>query len=88
MKDYEAKHGAKPDAMAALGYDSANILFDAIKRANSVEGAALRAAIASTKDYPGITGSITLDAERNASKPAVILAVKNGKVVYTETIAP
>jgi branched-chain amino acid transport system substrate-binding protein len=88
VKNYETKHGAKPDAMAALGYDSANILFDAIKRANSVDGAALRTAIATTKDYPGITGSITLDAERNASKPAVILAVKNGKVVYTETITP
>lgn len=88
VKKYEAKHGAKPDAMAALGYDSAKILFDAIKRAGSVEGKALRDAIAATKDYPGITGKITLDEKRNANKPAVILTIKNGKVVYTETIAP
>ena len=79
---------AKPDAMAALGYDSAKILFDAIKRAGSVEGKALRDAIAATKDFPGITGSITLDEKRNANKPAVILTIKDGKVVYTETIAP
>jgi len=88
VKKYEAKHGAKPDAMAALGYDSAKILFDAIKRANSVEGPALRDAIAATKDYEGITGKITLDSQRNATKPAVILTIKDGKVVYTETIAP
>ena len=74
--------------MAALGYDSAKILFDAIKRANSVEGPALRDAIAATKDYEGITGKITLDSQRNATKPAVILTIKDGKVVYTETIAP
>jgi branched-chain amino acid transport system substrate-binding protein len=88
VKKYEAKHGAKPDAMAALGYDSAKILFDAIKRANSVEGPALRDAIAATKDYDGITGKISLDSQRNATKPAVILTIKDGKVVYTETIAP
>lgn len=88
VKKYESKHGRKPDAMAALGYDSAKILFDAIKRANSVEGPALRDAIAATKDYPGITGKITLDENRNANKPAVILTIKDGKVVYTETITP
>lgn len=88
VKKYEAKHGTKPDAMAALGYDSAKILFDAIKRAGSVEGKALRDAIAATKDFPGITGKITLDEKRNANKPAVILTIRNGKVVYTETIAP
>ncbi len=88
VKAYEAKHGAKPDAMAALGYDSAKILFDAMKRAGTTEGKALRDAIAATKDFPGITGSITLDEKRNANKPAVILTIKDGKVAYTETITP
>ncbi len=88
VKKYEVKHGAKPDAMAALGYDSAMILADAIKRAGTVDGPALRDAIAATKDFPGITGNITLDEKRNANKPAVILTIKDGKVVYTETIAP
>lgn len=88
VKAYEAKHGSKPDAMAALGYDSAKILFDAMKRAGTTEGKALRDAIAATKDFPGITGSITLDEKRNANKPAVILTIKDGKVAYTETITP
>ena len=74
--------------MAALGYDSAMILADAIKRAGTTEGKALRDAIAATKDFPGVTGKITLDAKRNANKPAVILTIKDGKFVYVETIAP
>jgi branched-chain amino acid transport system substrate-binding protein len=88
IKKYQAKHGAVPDAMAALGYDSAMILFDAIKRAGTTEGKALRDAIAATKDFPGITGKITLDDKRNANKPAVILEIKDGKFVYTETVVP
>jgi branched-chain amino acid transport system substrate-binding protein len=88
VKKYQAKHNAVPDAMAALGYDSAMILFDAMKRANTTDGKALRDAIAATKDFEGITGKITLDDKRNANKPAVILEIKGGKFVYTETIAP
>lgn len=88
VQKYEAKYGSKPDAMAALGYDSAMILADAIRRAGTVEGPALRDAIAATKDFEGITGTISLDEQRNANKPAVILTIKDGKVVYTETIAP
>ena len=51
-------------------------------------GQKLRDAIASTKNFKGITGTITLDEQRNAKKPAVILAVKNGKFNYQETVAP
>lgn len=88
VKKYKAKHNAVPDAMAALGYDSAMILMDAIKRAGTTEGKALRDAIAATKDHDGITGKISLDAERNANKPAVVLTIKDGKFVYVETVAP
>lgn len=73
---YKAKHGAIPDALAGLGYDSANLLFDAMKRAPSQAGDALAAAIAATKDFPGVTGSITINAKRDASKPAVIVELQ------------
>jgi branched-chain amino acid transport system substrate-binding protein len=88
VSDYKARYSAVPDALAGLGYDTANILFDAIKRANSTEGPKVREALASTKDFPGITGRITIDSDRNASKPAVILEVKNGQLQYVESIAP
>jgi len=88
LKKFKAKYNEDPDAMAALGYDATNLLLDAMKRAGSTESAGLRDAIASSKDFPGVTGSITLDEKRNASKPAVILIVKDGKFRYVETVTP
>jgi branched-chain amino acid transport system substrate-binding protein len=89
VKNYRAKYnGESPDAMAALGYDSAMVLADAIKRAGTTESAALREAIAATKDYEGLTGKTTLNAQRDAKKPAVIITVKDGKFKYVETISP
>ncbi len=77
-----------PDAMAALGYDSAMVLADALKRAGTTDGPKLRDALAATRGYPGITGTTTLDAQRNATKAAVVLTVKNGQFKFVESIAP
>ncbi|MBI5801164.1 MAG: ABC transporter substrate-binding protein [Verrucomicrobia bacterium] len=89
VKKFKARwNGEVPDAMAALGYDSALVLADAIKRAGGTDGPKLRDALAATKDFVGITGKTTLDAKRNATKPAVIIEVKDGKFVYKETVNP
>ena len=77
-----------PDAMAALGYDAAMVLADAIKRAGTTDSAKLRDALAATKNLPGVTGDTTLDAQRNASKAAVVIAVKDGQFKFLETVAP
>jgi len=88
VKKYQAKYGAVPDDMAALGYDSAMILVDAIKRAGTTDGPKLRDAIAATKDFKGITGVITIDDKRNASKPAVIMTIDNASMKFLEAVAP
>jgi branched-chain amino acid transport system substrate-binding protein len=88
VKAYQAKYHETPDAMAALGYDSAMILADAMKRAGSSDAAKVRDALAATKDFHGVTGDITIDPNRNASKPAVILTIKNGAFKYVQTIKP
>jgi branched-chain amino acid transport system substrate-binding protein len=88
IADYKAAFGAVPDALAALGYDAAMVAVDAMKRATSLDRAAVRDAIAATKNFPGVTGTITLDEHRNASKPAVVLEVGKGKTKYVATIAP
>lgn len=88
IRKFKEKYNAPPDAMAALGYDSAMILADAIKRAGTTDSQPLRDAIASTKDFPAVTGVITLDEHRNANKPAVILTIKDGEFRYVETISP
>jgi len=88
IKKYRAKFGKVPDAMAVLGYDAANILFDAIKRAGSDEGPKIRDALAATKDFQGVTGSITMDAQRNAKKKIVILKIEGGKVKFHKSLDP
>ena len=81
-------NGEDPDAMAALGYDSAKMLARAIENAKTTEGPALRDALAKIADFPGVTGKTTLDANRNARKAAVIIAVRNGGFEYVETVEP
>ena len=89
VKKYKAKYNNEvPDDMAALGYDSAIILAEAIKRAGTTDGEKLKTAIAATKDHKGITGVITLDAQRNAQKPAVILTIGGGGFKFVQTVAP
>jgi len=88
VKHFREKFNETPDAMAALGYDSAMMLADAIKKAGTTDGAKVRDALAAEKDFHGVTGDITMDANRNASKPAVILTIKNGAFKYVETVAP
>lgn len=88
LKQFEAKYGSPADDMAALGYDSAMILADAIKRAGTTDSAKLRDAIAATKDHKGITGVITLNEKRDAVKSSVIQTIKDGKFVFQETVAP
>jgi branched-chain amino acid transport system substrate-binding protein len=88
LEQYKAEFGQEPDSMAALGYDAANLLFDAIKRANSTDGHALAAAINSTKDFDGVTGSITIDDKRNAQKGAVIQKLEGGKYSFFARVEP
>jgi branched-chain amino acid transport system substrate-binding protein len=86
--EYKMRYGEVPDAFAALGFDAAGVLFDAIGRADSTDPGRIRDALAQTKNYAGVTGTITLDANRNAVKPAVVLRISKGKIEYLETFNP
>jgi len=88
VADYKGRYSILPDALAALGYDSMKVLGDAIKRAGTTENTKLRDAIGQTKNFPGVTGQISIDNDRNAVKPAVVLKLQDGKFVYETTIAP
>ncbi len=89
VQRYRARyHGDTPDSMAALGYDSAAVLADAIRRAGSTEPAALRAALAATRGFVGVTGTTTIDPERNATKSAFIIKIEGGQMRFLEKIEP
>jgi branched-chain amino acid transport system substrate-binding protein len=89
LERYKARFGSVPDSLAALGYDAAMVAIEAMKRAPDLSGPALRDAIAQTKGYKGVAGTVTLDDKRNAVKPAVVLKIgPNKKVEYVTTVAP
>jgi branched-chain amino acid transport system substrate-binding protein len=86
---YKKKYAGKtPDAMAILGYDAMRLMADAMKRAGSTKGDDIRKALADTKDFPGASGRITIDKDRNAQKPIVILKIVNQQTDFVGSVQP
>jgi branched-chain amino acid transport system substrate-binding protein len=85
---FTAKYGMAPSGLGALGYEAAEVLVDAIRRAGKDDPTAIRDAIAATKDFEGVTGKITIDPQRNAQKSAVVLKIEGGKAKFETSIAP
>ncbi len=88
MKIYKAKYEEDANAFAALGADAYFLLVNAIKRAGSTEGPKVREALSNTKDFKGVSGSLTMGPDGNPIKSMVINKVENGKFVYVTTITP
>lgn len=88
IAEFRKKYGTNPDALAALGYDAARLLVAALKKCSKFTTAELRDAIAATKDFPGVTGRITLDESRNARKAALILQVKGDRFRVFRSYTP
>jgi len=78
VDDYKKRYNSTPDALAATAYDAANIMFDAIKRSKSLSGPDIRDALAATKAFPGVTGAVTFNEQRDAVKPIVMIEIKPG----------
>jgi branched-chain amino acid transport system substrate-binding protein len=83
IKSFKEKYGHEPPSLAAQGYDAAKLLFDAMGRATELTPAAVKDALAQTKNFAGATGSITIDKDHNASKPVVIVQIKAKKFTYS-----
>lgn len=89
VQKYQERYGATPDSLAALGYDAARVLADAIKRAGTTDGPKLRDAIAATQNFQGVTGMITLGPDRNPiGKKLAILEIKDGKTILKGVVDP
>ncbi len=89
IKRYKERYnGDTPDGLAALGYDAARVLFEAMERTADLKPSSIRDEIAKTKEFVGVTGRITMDSNRNASKPAVVVKVDGTTNRFVTTIAP
>jgi branched-chain amino acid transport system substrate-binding protein len=87
-KKFKAKYNEVPDGLAAMGYDAAKVLIEAIKRAPEYTAKMIRDEIAKTKDFAGVTGKITLNEKRDAVKSAVVVQVNGATNKFVTTINP
>ncbi|MFP2926501.1 ABC transporter substrate-binding protein [Pyxidicoccus sp. 3LG] len=85
---FRARYGRSPEAASALGYDAAKVALAAIEKAEPMTGPSIRDALAATKDFPGATGTLSLDANRNPVKPAVILTIRDGRRRFAAAVTP
>lgn len=88
VADFKKKYNETPDALAAVGYDAALVMVDAIRRAGAADRDKLRDALASTKNFPGVTGAITMDKDRNAQKPLAILQIEGDGYKFVTNVKP
>ncbi|HEX2122115.1 MAG TPA: ABC transporter substrate-binding protein [Thermoanaerobaculia bacterium] len=89
VEKYKERYNATPDALAALAYDAARVLADAMKRAGRIEGPAIRDAIAQTKGFDGVTGTINLGPDRNPiGKKLVIVEIRNKQLALKASVDP
>ncbi|WP_242333696.1 MULTISPECIES: ABC transporter substrate-binding protein [Anaeromyxobacter] len=88
VKKYKDTYGSVPDALAALGYDAALVAIDSMNRAKDLTGPSIRDAIEQTKGFHGVAGNITLDADHNAVKSAVVIGIEKNTPKYVTTVEP
>jgi len=85
---YQSNFNKPPNTFAALGYDCYMMVLDAIEKAGVVDPVAIRDVIADIKDFVGATGIITLDANGDATKSAVVLQVQDGEFKLVDVVHP
>jgi branched-chain amino acid transport system substrate-binding protein len=88
VANYKERYHSVPDALAALWYDGMRLMADSIQRAGSENAEKIRGALAQTRNFAGVTGNISLDDQRNATKPAVIVTIQAGAVKMVERVMP
>lgn len=85
---YKEKYGKEPDAFGALGYDLGYFLADGLKRAGEADREKLKDALASTKNFTGITGTFSMDKNHNPIKSVTIIEMKNGEATFLKKLNP
>lgn len=90
VKDYEAEYGSAPEnAFAALGYDTMNLIAEAIEKAGEASPEAIRDALAETQDFAAVTGSISYEGEsRKPTKSVTIIEVQDGDYSFVTEVTP
>lgn len=87
IADYQQRFGALPDVHAALAHDDARLLFEAMRRAKSVEGLKVRDALRELT-FEGLTGPLVFDKEHTVARPAFLVSLHNGQAKTLQRYDP
>ncbi len=87
IADFKPKYNAEPHAYHALGYDTAKLVADAANRAATIDGPGMKDALAGTKDFTGVTGKFSIDANHNPVKSIVVIDMENGEQASSEKVS-
>jgi branched-chain amino acid transport system substrate-binding protein len=88
VEAFRRRYGTAPNGLAALTYDAVRLVADAITRAGTTQRESVRRALSRTRDFPGVTGVTTINAQRDADKDAAIITVRDGRPTFVEAIRP
>lgn len=88
VKLYKKRYGVDPDALAALSFDTANLAIHAVKAANSNDPVNIKNSLQAIRNFPSVSGALTIDANGNPQRPGCVLQIKNGKPVYVTSLSP
>ena len=88
VKKYKEKHGQVPDALGTLAYDGTKLLLEAIRKAGSDDPRKIRDALASIRDFHGVTGKSTLDRNGDSVKSAAIVKIEGGRQKFVTMVNP
>jgi len=87
VKKYQARYGSVPNALATLGYDAANVLFQAVEKAGADDPVKVAQTMEGMR-FEAVTGPIAFDSQHNPVKPACIFHVTGGEAQFVTTLYP
>jgi branched-chain amino acid transport system substrate-binding protein len=88
VRRFRETYTRAPNNIAALAYDAAGLLLASMKARGQADPELIRAGLAATEDYPGVTGTIGYAGGGNPVKSALILQITSGKVVLNRQVNP
>lgn len=87
VESYKKEYNKEPDAFAALAYDSARVLVEAIKNADSTDGTAIKDELAKI-ELESVTGKISFNEERSAIKGAAVIKLEGENKILADKLNP
>jgi branched-chain amino acid transport system substrate-binding protein len=80
VSDFRERYGAVPDLLAAQAYDTLMMCAEVL-RTGARSRPELRDGLARIRDFPGVSGVTSMDADGDAEKVLYLLSVREGRII-------